>query len=83
MFLDTTKFLVFIIIFLFATKKVSAQDIHWSQINNNPIFQNPANTGNFEGDFRFVGNYKDQWRSVTVPFTTFSISAGGWPWSKL
>lgn len=75
MFLDTTKFLVFLLIFLFATKKVSAQDIHWSQINNNPIFQNPANSGNFDGDFRFVGNYKDQWRSVTVPFTTFSISA--------
>lgn len=24
---------------------------------------------------RFVGNYRDQWRSVTVPYSTFSISA--------
>jgi|688.fasta_scaffold240256_2 type IX secretion system PorP/SprF family membrane protein len=75
MFLDTTKYLVLIIVFLFAKNQVVAQDIHWSQINNNPIFLNPANAGNFEGDYRLVGNYKDQWRSVTVPFTTFSISA--------
>lgn len=51
------------------------QDIHWSQFNDNPIFQNPANSGNFNGDYRFVGNYRDQWRSVSVPFSTFSISA--------
>lgn len=75
MFIDAIKYLILIVVFLFANQQVDAQDIHWSQINNNPIFQNPANTGNFEGDFRFVGNYKDQWRSVTVPFTTFSISA--------
>lgn len=53
---------------------VNAQDIHWSQINNNPLFQNPSNAGNFEGDYRFVGNYKDQWRSVTIPYSTISLS---------
>ena len=53
----------------------SAQDIHWSQFNDNPIFQNPGNAGHFNGDIRFVGNYRDQWRSVTVPFTTLSFSA--------
>ena len=26
------------------------QDIHWSQFNDNPIFQNPGNTGQFNGD---------------------------------
>ena len=50
------------------------QDIHWSQFNDNPIFQNPGNTGQFNGDVRFIGNYRDQWRSVTVPFSTISIS---------
>ena len=50
------------------------QDIHWSQFNDNPIFQNPGNTGQFNGDIRFIGNYRDQWRSVTVPFSTISIS---------
>ncbi len=52
-----------------------SQDIHWSQFNDNPIFQNPANSGYFNGDYRFVGNYRDQWRSVSVPFSTFSLSA--------
>lgn len=51
-----------------------AQDIHWSQFNDNPIFQNPANSGRFKGDYRIHGNYRDQWRSVTVPFSTFSFS---------
>lgn len=51
------------------------QDIHWSQFNDNPISQNPANTGQFDGDIRFIGNYRDQWRSVTVPFNTVSVSA--------
>lgn len=51
------------------------QDIHWSQYNDNPVFQNPANSGKFEGDYRFHANYRDQWRSVTVPYMTLSISA--------
>lgn len=52
----------------------TGQDIHWSQFNDNPIFQNPGNSGQFNGDVRFVGNYRDQWRSVTVPFSTISAS---------
>ena len=50
------------------------QDIHWSQFNDNQLYQNPAHTGHFDGDYRFIGNYRDQWRSVTVPFSTFSTS---------
>lgn len=52
-----------------------AQDVHWSQFDANPIYQNPGNTGQFNGDIRFVGNYRDQWRSVTVPFNTINITA--------
>lgn len=51
-----------------------SQDIHWSQFDYNPVFQNPANVGVFNGDYRFHANYRDQWRSVTVPFQTLSIS---------
>lgn len=50
------------------------QDVHWSQFNANPIYQNPGNSGQFNGDVRFIGNYRDQWRSVTVPFSTISVS---------
>ncbi len=62
-------------VILFLWSSVSAQDIHFSQFDYNPIFQNPGNNGMFDGDYRFNANYRDQWRSVTVPFQTLSVSA--------
>lgn len=64
-------------IFFFVSLSIEAQDIHWSQFSDNPIFQNPGQAGNFKGDIRFVGNYRDQWRAVTVPFQTTSVSVDG------
>lgn len=61
---------------------LSAQDIHWSQFNDNPVFQNPGNAGQFNGDMRFVGNYRDQWSSVTVPFRTLSLSVDANKYNK-
>jgi hypothetical protein len=61
--------------FLLLIVQVNGQDIHWSQYNDNPLFQNPGNTGNFNGDYRFVGNYRNQWRSVSIPFETIALSA--------
>src|ERR1043165_110925 len=52
----------------------SAQDIHFSQFNFSPLNQNPANTNLFDGDYRFVANYRNQWPSVPVRYNTFSIS---------
>lgn len=46
------------------------QDIHFSQSFASPLSLNPATTGNFEGNFRFSCNYKDQWRSVSKPYKT-------------
>jgi type IX secretion system PorP/SprF family membrane protein len=60
------------LVFLSAFQAFS-QDIHWSQFNDNPVFQNPSNTGDFHGDTRFIGNFRDQWRSVSVPFQTLSL----------
>jgi len=51
-----------------------SQDIHWSQFNDNQLFQNPAHAGHFNGDYRFISNYRNQWKSVTVPFSTLSAS---------
>lgn len=55
------------------------QDIHWSHLNRQPLYQNPGNTGLFVGDIRITANYKDQWRQVSVPFSTFAI-AGDAKW---
>ena len=64
---------LFIVFFVSLT--IQAQDIHFSQFYNSPLNLNPALAGNFEGDYRFAGNYRNQWNSVTIPFSTFSMSA--------
>ncbi|MFT4679054.1 MAG: type IX secretion system PorP/SprF family membrane protein [Flavobacteriales bacterium] len=52
----------------------SAQDIHFSQFDVAPMNYNPAMTGQFNGDFRFIGNQRTQWKSVTTPYSTFGGS---------
>jgi type IX secretion system PorP/SprF family membrane protein len=59
----------------------SGQDIHFSQFENSPFHLNPSLTGDFNGTFRVVGNYRTQWRSVTVPYSTLSL-AGDMPFEK-
>jgi type IX secretion system PorP/SprF family membrane protein len=51
------------------------QDIHFSQYLFSPINLNPANAGNFDGDYRFNANQRTQWKSVTTPYSTFSLAA--------
>jgi len=53
---------------------MQAQDFHFSMFNENPLNISPAMTGAFPGDHRFVTNYRNQWRSVSEPFTTYSGS---------
>lgn len=69
------KAIIIISILLLWSNWSQSQDIHWSQYDHNPIFQNPANVGRFQGDYRFHANLRDQWRSVTAPYQTFAISA--------
>ena len=64
-------FLLFIIHYSLFT---SAQDIHFTQFNFSPLNENPANTNLFDGDMRFVGNFKNQWQSVPVAYNTASAS---------
>ena len=52
---------------------VFSQDLHFSQYNENPSLVNPALTGaNYVMRASVV--YKDQWRSVTVPYKTYGAS---------
>ncbi len=51
-----------------------AQDIHFSNWNMSPLNLNPAQTGMFEGDGRLIFNYRSQWKSVQVPYKTFSFA---------
>ena len=49
------------------------QSMHFSQYYNAPLLLNPANTALLpENDFRVGLNYRNQWASVPVPYSTFS-----------
>lgn len=48
-----------------------SQDMHFSQFFATPMFTNPANAGNFEGDFRVTLNNKNQWNAFTNAYRTF------------
>jgi type IX secretion system PorP/SprF family membrane protein len=74
---DSGKVRLLLLVFslLSAVYRLSSQDIHFSQFNFSPLNQNPANTNLFDGDYRFVGNYKNQWPSVPVRYNTVSFSA--------
>ncbi|MCB0704531.1 MAG: PorP/SprF family type IX secretion system membrane protein [Saprospiraceae bacterium] len=52
-------------------QSVRGQDIHFSQFYNSPLSLSPALTGVHSGDYRFIGNYRSQWQSALVPYTTF------------
>ncbi len=67
-------FLVLSMLFLFSSNELVGQDIHYSQFYNSPQTSNPALTGIFNGDIRFMGNLRDQWRWVPVPWFTFGAA---------
>lgn len=53
----------------------AAQDVHFSQIHNAPLYTNPSLTGVFRGDIRFMANYRNQWQNVPVDYMTFGAAA--------
>ncbi len=59
---------------LTSSQQGMAQDIHFSQYLSAPFNLNPALTGDFKGDYRLIGNYRNQWRSITVPYKTYGIA---------
>lgn len=57
-----------------ASATVQAQDLHFSQYYETPLFRNPAFAGLFEGDVRAQMVYRNQWASVTTPYQTASLN---------
>jgi type IX secretion system PorP/SprF family membrane protein len=54
--------------------KVYSQDISFTMFNYSPLSLNPANTGNFIGNWRLAGNFRNQWSVAANPFRTTSVS---------
>ncbi len=51
-----------------------AQDVHFSQFFEAPLWRNPSLAGLFHGDIRFQGVFRTQWGAVTVPYETGSFN---------
>lgn len=68
------KALTFLIFLCSVLSYSNAQDIHYSNFNASPLYLNPANTGNFVGDWRASGIYRNQWRAIGIPYQTSSMS---------
>lgn len=50
-----------------------AQDAHYSQVFNTPVYHNPAAVGHGVENIRLTAVYRNQWNSVMTPFTTQAI----------
>ncbi len=62
------------IITLFISSLGFSQDVHFSQIQESPLWLNPANAGFMNGYFRAVANYRNQWMAMGNAFQTMAIS---------
>jgi type IX secretion system PorP/SprF family membrane protein len=58
----------------FINRNCFSQDPHFSQFFASPLTLNPANTGNFDGDFRTNANFRNQWPSFNNAYRTYTIS---------
>jgi len=63
-----------VVILFFAFQCITGQDINYTLYNYNPLFLNPANTGNFYADWRAAANYRSQWGAIGNAYNTASLS---------
>lgn len=61
-----------IVVLSFATK---AQDLHFTQFDQNYLYANPAMIGKFNGLSKFNASYRTQWNSVSIPYVSMSAAA--------
>ncbi|HHS95457.1 MAG TPA: type IX secretion system membrane protein PorP/SprF, partial [Phaeodactylibacter sp.] len=70
---NTPRSILMILALIFCLS-LPAQDIHFSQYYNAPLYTNPALTGIYKGDMRFMGNYRNQWTRVPVDYRSYSAA---------
>jgi len=68
---------IFSFLIIVCNADIKAQDIHFSNINEAPLFNSPANTGFYNGYFRFTANYRSQWAAMNKAFQTIAVSIDG------
>lgn len=80
-FFKQAKFLIILkagftgVILLFLCQgPLQAQETQYSLFEFSPLYLNPANTGNFKGNWRASINYRNQWAAAANAFTTSTAS---------
>ncbi len=68
-----TSLTLFTLLTLLTSLPTTAQDIHFSQFFHVPQALGPGTIGQFDGQYRANGIFRQQWRSVTVPYRTFGL----------
>ncbi len=51
-----------------------SQDVHFTKFYDAPLILNPANTGNYNGNWRLLNNYRQQGNQVSPYYTTTTIA---------
>src|SRR6188472_250154 len=69
-----TKCVAIFIFSLIVISKAYGQDPAFSQFFSSPLNVNPALTGNINGDWRIISNFRDQWIGPASPYTTGTAS---------
>lgn len=70
---STTYWIVVTCFFNLVLENLNAQDLHFSQFYHAPLVTNPARTGVYHEDMRFMMTYRSQWFSVPVPYNTVTL----------
>jgi len=68
------KTTIYIFLFTLLPLLTFSQDIHFSMFYKSPVLLNPANTGNFDGKYRAVLNYRKQGDKILNPYATNLLS---------
>jgi type IX secretion system PorP/SprF family membrane protein len=70
-----TKSVLILLISLFNICNAGAQDLHFSQFFEAPLYRNPALAGIVNADVRVQTVYRSQWNSVANAYKTASLNA--------
>ncbi|MCB0696541.1 MAG: PorP/SprF family type IX secretion system membrane protein [Chitinophagaceae bacterium] len=65
----------YVVLMLFCSCQLLAQDIHFSQFYETSILRNPSFTGIFTGDYKVGVVYRSQWSSISKPYQTGVVNA--------
>ncbi len=65
----------FLLLILFISVfSAKGQDVHFSMYDFSPLTMNPAETGVYDGDWRAIINYREQWKAIAKPYQTISAA---------